>query len=228
MFERRQSYVIVANGEFLSASTLSMLVKDKILIAADGAFERLLNIGLVPKIVIGDFDSITNKKKWKIQPLTKGEMEYDIEVDGQLVKMAARPDQNQTDFFKSIEYVKTFEPLEIHLTCLFSEDRLDHALNNLRALRVFYSPNFAMYAYTDNQIMFYVKDSTVDLCGKTGDHCAVLGFPQAVFSSEGLRYNGNRYPLRFGFSESVSNELVDTTARVKIEGEALVIQEFVR
>ena len=224
--KKKRSFLIVADGEFISTPTLVKRAQNKVVVALDRASERLLDIGILPDIVIGDFDSIQDKQRWGID-LTKlnTEQEFTAQISMKTVQMVYRPDQHETDFFKAIRYIDTLNPIDIHIVCALSSRRLDHLLNNIRALRVFYQKMRPIYFYTVVQKAFYVKNDTIHIDGKIGDTFGILGFPSACFSSKGLKYNGKKFPLTFGFSESVANQLVSQKAIIDIEGEALFIQE---
>ena len=45
-----------------------------------------------------------------------------------------------------------------------------------------------------------------------------------IFTSKGLKYEGNNSLLKFGWADSVSNQLTATKAKITIKGEALIIQ----
>ena len=130
---------------------------------------------------------------------------------------------DKTDLFKALDYIKPFEPASIHLACAYSSSRMDHTLNNLRALRVFYQKNCPIYFYTEHQKIFFAQNETLYLTGTIGDTVGIMSFPEAAFTSIGLTYNGHHFPLSFGFSESVANSFASTKAEIQIKGEALVI-----
>src|SRR3989339_831821 len=133
-------YLIVANGDFLSENLLQKLSDNKIILALDGAADRLKKLDIQPSIILGDFDSIENLEDWK---------------KNSGIQIVHAPDQDKTDLFKALDYIKPFEPASIHLACAYSSSRMDHTLNNLRALRVFYQKNCPIYFYTEHQKIFF-------------------------------------------------------------------------
>jgi len=205
----QSDYLIIANGNFLKKEMLQKLLQDKIILALDGAADRLKDLSILPNIILGDFDSIKNLSEWK---------------QNQSIQIIHAPDQNKTDLFKAIEYIDQLEAKSIHLVCGLSSSRVDHMLNNLRALRVFYQKNRPIYFYTDEQKIFFAKDELIRFSGKVGDIVGIMSFPKAEFTSEGLKYNGQHFPLNFGFSESVANTFAENKAIIAIKGEALIIQ----
>jgi len=219
-----KSFLIVANGEFLPVKQLLRLSKDKRIVALDHACERLLEINIVPDIIIGDFDSIRDKKRFKVNSLEEKDSIFEVRINNKAIQMVYCPDQNETDLFKAIRYIDTSGFKNIHIACAVSKERLDHLINNLRALRVFYQKKRPIYFYTNKEIARYVKDEMLAISGQIGSICGILGFPNGSFSSKGLKYDGNHFPLTFGFSESVANQLASEKAIITIKGEALFIQ----
>ena len=61
-------YAIIANGNFLVEEILVEAVKGKIIIALDGAADKLARLGLNPHLILGDFDSISEPRASK-EPL---------------------------------------------------------------------------------------------------------------------------------------------------------------
>jgi thiamine pyrophosphokinase len=86
-----------------------------------------------------------------------------------------------------------------------------------------------MRIYTDTQVLEYVKDREIIITGTSGQHCGIMAFPKARMSTRGLKYDthiettNDSFDLELGFSESISNELSQETATIKIQGEALII-----
>jgi thiamine pyrophosphokinase len=227
MAEVSKSFLIVADGEFLSTEQLLALARGKVIVALDHAGERLLDLNILPDIILGDFDSIREKERFGIDQLTGNDnAQYQVKINGKSIQLVYRPDQDETDFFKAIRYIDMLDPADIYMACALSRNRLDHLINNLRSLRVFYQKKRPIYFYTKTQIARYIKDETIIATNQIGAICGIFGFPKAHFSSEGLKYNGNHFPLSFGFSESVANEFAAETAKITVMGEALFIQNL--
>ena len=226
MDQLSKSFLIVANGEFLPKKQLLLLSQDKVIVALDHASERLLKINIVPDIIVGDFDSIHDKKRFKIDTITNRNMDaiFKVHLNDKIIQMIYRPKQDETDFFKAIRYIDILGSRSIHIACVLTKNRLDHLINNLRALRAFYQKSRPLYLYTSEEVACYLKNETLEISGQIGSICGIFGFPKGSFSSTGLKYNGDHFPLTFGFSESVANEFASEKVTIAIEGEALFIK----
>ena len=202
------SYVIVANGGFLPEDQLHRVVAGKHIVALDGAIDVLLEYGIVPHVLLGDFDSIK-------QP-----------YDAYGVLVVPKPSQSYTDLQKGIYYCDQKGAKSIEVVCATSDTRMDHCLGNIRLLRGYNKHDRKLCIYTAKEKIQYLKDSSCVISGKPGDICAILGMPLGTFTSKGLKWEGNATQVEMGVSDNLCNELVVECAEIHINGEALVIGPF--
>jgi thiamine pyrophosphokinase len=180
-------------------------VQDKIIIALDGAANKLDKLHIKPQIIMGDFDSITHP--------------YLNQHDAIILSVH---DQDQTDLVKAIRYCDEQQAKSITIICALG-GRLDHHEGNMRSLRAYYHPKRPILLHTEQQSVRYAKNETVIMKGEIGDPCGILAYPAGSFSSQGLLYDVENYPLEMGFSESICNVLREHKATITISGEALLI-----
>lgn len=197
-------YLLVANGDFLPREIILEIAQDKRMIALDGAYDRLIRLGIQPAILLGDFDSIT------ALPHQPG------------LTIIPAPDQLHTDLTKAIHYCDSQSAKRITIICA-TGGRLDHHEGAMRNLRTYYHPHRPMVIHTDQQSIVYVHDDEVTMKGEIGDKCGIIAYPQGSVSSRGLFYEADHFLLEFGKSENICNHLAAPEAHVKITGEALVI-----
>jgi len=218
-------HIIIANGPFIPAKLIDEMIFGKTIIALDGAIHQLEKINIIPQILLGDFDSIDQQdyKKWGIRAgfdeISENEKSYLGNFNIQIV-----PAKNQlfSDLEKAIHYCDQLNAKTIDVICA-TDGRMDHTLNNLRALRREHKPNRSLQIYTATEKIFYVKDHSIEIMGDIGDYCGIAAFPEAHFSSQGLLFDGKNSILQFGFNDSFSNQLTQQNARIEIKGEALII-----
>lgn len=210
-----QHFIIVANGQFLVREIIQEAMRGKIIIALDGAADRLLKLGMLPHIIVGDFDSI-NKNTWGIRE------QHEPHIGTHGVKIIPSQDQNFTDLTKAIRYCDIQGAASITLVCATGQ-RLDHHESAVRALRAEYKKERPMMLHTEQQSLRFAKNETVFLQGRVGDKCGIVAFPAGSFSSQGLEYDVDHFALNFGFTESTCNALREPKASVQIQGEALLI-----
>jgi thiamine pyrophosphokinase len=106
--------LIIANGTELAAKTLKNLAKSaSFIIAADGGANICLKHKIIPNVIIGDFDSISQSALLRFQKIRQ------IQIK----------EQETTDLEKALSYALTFQPDEIIICSLFG-NRLDHTFAN--------------------------------------------------------------------------------------------------
>lgn len=230
-------FLIVANGPFQSKAVISELASqdNTTIIALDGAADKLALLGVMPHAIIGDFDSI-DKAYWGIEKTLHDHPDKDKNKDAAQpfyignhnVKIILSTSQYATDLEKGIKFADDSGAEIINIVCA-TGGRMDHSLGNIRFLRKHFKPNRLMRIYTDTQVLEYAKDQDVIIQGNIGDQCGIMAFPKATMSTRGLKYDthieteNDSFELELGFSESISNELSQNTATIKIQGEALII-----
>ncbi|MFU8797780.1 MAG: thiamine pyrophosphokinase, partial [Gammaproteobacteria bacterium] len=202
-------FLIVGHAPFLASDIIREAAKGKCIIALDGACDKLTEINVVPNIILGDFDSVSLKAAayWGIH-----ERFDDIRPDSEPyrghhgVKIIPVKDQNLTEMMKAIQYCDEQHAVSIDIVCALG-GRMDQTFSNCRVLRSAYKKDRPIFLHTDHETIFFAKDEPVEIRGNKGDYCGIFAFPSGAFSSKGLKYNGDNYPLDFGYSESVSNAL---------------------
>lgn len=204
-----QDWLIIANGLTLSTKQLKALKKNRKVIALDGAVLPCIKEGIIPDIVLGDFDSLDRSL---IDRLAKKHA----------INFIYLPDQDSTDLEKSFHYILKYKPKSISI-CQATGLRLDHSIHNLRLLRRIYSRITNIAIYTETEKVQFIKDKTVIIAAEHKEPMALLAFPEARITSKGLKFDMDNYVLKFAESESTSNHIVNNSARIKIKGEVLLI-----
>lgn len=199
-------YLIVANGPFLSKSIIAEAAQEAHIIALDGAANMLVRLGIIPNIILGDFDSFQEEEVFK-----------DIEK-------ITLPDQDFTDFQKALHYAKQ-NATSIHVVCA-TGGRMDHEQAALKALQGEHSSHCPIYLHNECQTITFASNQTIKIMGKNHDHCGIFGMPVASMSVKngGLEYVDQK-PYHLLLSQcSSSNRLIgDEGAIVEIMGHALIV-----
>ena len=197
--------VIVVNAPLNTKSAASFL-ESRMIVAADGGANYLLEHGIEPDIIIGDLDSID-------------------QTIYQTDKFFKVPEQDKTDLEKAIIYCQNRQINDIVIANGLYE-RADHSIYNLRLLKKYHSPRTRLRILNDYEIIEYFENQEITLNGEIGDRVAVISFPEAVVNSKGLEYDMQDYLISFGGNESVSNSLKNKQALINIDGCTIVIQEL--
>jgi thiamine pyrophosphokinase len=218
-------YAIVANGDFLIKEILAEVLQDKIIIALDGAVDRLAALDFKIDILLGDFDSISpaSHKAYGIAKPPKDAQVFSTPYLGKLgVNIVPASNQNHTDLEKALIFCQASNARQISIVCALG-GRMDLEMSNIFALRKSYSPSCPILLYAEQQIIRFAKDETLELTGEVGDKCGIFPFPQAVIAMQGLEYSAQRLPLFFADNASTANSLITNSATITVRGEALLI-----
>ena len=214
-----KDYIIVANGPFLVREIMEEAIQDKIIIALDGAADKLKRINIVPHIILGDFDSISPESQayWGIQQTFHDITNHSLTYTGKHgVLIVPAKDQDNTDLVKAIRYCDQQHAASITLVCA-AGGREDHYEGVKLALRTEYSSHRVITLHTEQQTLRCAKDETVLLEGRVGDHCGFIATNTGTCSSVGLEYECSEH------AESICNVLRMSSATLAITGSALLI-----
>lgn len=212
-YNRRNCYIIGA-GEF-QAEYFHPNETDY-LIAADGGLAFFEKMGIVPDLVIGDFDSMG-----KILPSN----EYKSKKKMSIKKLPEEKDD--TDLLAAIK-----EGLEIGCKEFYifggTGGRIDHTIANMQCL-VFlskrgclghlYGIGYEMTAITNDKIEFPPKEKGVIAVFSMGD------------KAEGVYLKGLKYELTNAFVTNdfpigVSNEFLGITSTIEVQNGTLLIVHY--
>jgi thiamine pyrophosphokinase len=180
------------------------------IIAADGGYEYCKKEKILPDVIIGDFDSLS-----------------DI-PDG--IKIVILPTvKDITDTAAAIEYAKDFDEFHIYGG---TGGRVDHTLANIALIAELSRQGKRAYLYDDGRIITAITDGQISF--NPPGHIPAEGLPSyiSVFSfsdkSEGVNITGFRYPLKDAVLKSsiplgVSNEFTTKQATISVTDGTLII-----
>ena len=125
--------LIVANSHIYTKSHMENInPKIDMIIAADGGANLCRKLHIVPDIIIGDLDSITEETRKFFKKVT----------------IIHQSDQDTTDLEKALAFSLQYNPATVYLTSLFG-NRLDHSFANVIILEKF---------VRDNKLLVIVND----------------------------------------------------------------------
>tara|TARA_B100001564_G_C20602779_1_gene653588 strand:+ start:736 stop:1362 length:627 start_codon:yes stop_codon:yes gene_type:complete len=188
MIDLKNPTIVLANGEFPKhQSALDCLNLGYDIICTDGSADKLEEHGLLPKIIIGDFDSSKIKHK-------KSE-----------VLWIERTDQNKTDLEKTFEWCLSKNIKKIILLGA-GGIREDHMLGNLFIVSKF-SDLFKIEIVTNYSTIFCIKGSkTIET--KIGQQISIIAAENIDrITTTGLKYSLTNEPLTPS-SKAISNEAI--------------------
>ena len=189
--------ILCLNGDLPTASFFNRGLP---VIAADGAANTLMKMGVTPQLVIGDLDSL--------------EPQYASQLNLQL-----HYDQNLCDFQKALLYLKEKQFLPA-IVLGINGGYLDHVLNNINIFLgtdcVLYAPPFCGYILRANE----KKSLRLPLNTKI----SLMGIPSAEISTKGLKWELTDYHMSFPGYNSCFNRTIQDEIHLDVHnGVALVL-----
>ncbi|GAB4299655.1 MAG: thiamine diphosphokinase [Ignavibacteriaceae bacterium] len=200
--------IILANGKPPKKSILTFFKQKTFstLICADGGANTALKLNLLPDIIIGDFDSVSDSSLLKFQNKSK---------------MIRLERQNDTDVEKCLKYAVKNKFRDVLLAGV-TGNRLDHTFCNLGIVLKFFSQiNISLVAEES-----FLRPVKGDIKLKTfpGETISLYGFDDKTkITSHGLKYPLRNISLPFGKRESTSNVAVRNEVELNISGGIIFI-----
>jgi thiamine pyrophosphokinase len=199
---------IVLHGDYGdSEDILTWTSEADYVVAADGAADILLELGITPDKVIGDMDGIRADTIQELPPDS----------------VIAEDDQNTTDFQKALAFVReSFAGASI-LVLNFEGSQLDHVLSTL------FSAETGMRFVGKHAVCHVLGAGDHRLNSQPNARLSLLPLPKVVISrTEGLAYDASRLTLEVGGRDGVSNEATAGEILVSIASGILLafVQRF--
>lgn len=218
-------FVIIAGGMPINDKLLREEVKNRTVVALDGASTFLNAKGISYHVLLGDFDSVApDKVRATFDAIDEHSDPY--EYQGYLVVPAK--DQDKTDLSKGIEFCDAWNATKIIIFGAIG-NREDHTEWNKNLLKKYHSPRRPLMMRGELQTLRYVakEESPYHFFGNKGDVCGFFAYPEnVVVTTQGLLYDVVSWTAVFAEQASVCNELLDEQASIDIlDGPGLLVIE---
>lgn len=203
-----KSCIIIANGDLPKRGVLRHLTNNGVatIIAADGGANLAYKLGLVPRYIVGDFDSITSETK-KFYSNKSELIHYKR--------------QNDTDVEKALK-LAIRKRYKIAYLLGGTGDRLDHTLCNIGIVLKFYNKIKTIIIHGNTILSPYEADTKLKTI--PNETISIYAFDDDTFvTSKGLRYPLKNANLKFGKAESTSNVALGSEVNLKISGGIIFI-----
>ena len=210
--------LVVADGD-VDLPLLQALAEAEpvMLIAADGGAVRVLEAGLVPALVVGDFDSLPDRHRTHLESL------------GVELRMA-RVDKDESDMELCLLAALEAEATRITLVGALGLVRPEHSVANLLLLADPRLDGVAVAIASRGSRITRIGTADgpgeIEIEGDHGDFVSLLPLGEAAegVTTVGLRFGLADETLPLGPSRGLSNELLERPARVTTRrGRLLVI-----
>ncbi len=203
--------LIIGNGSDIEKSYIENINIDFV-ICADGGLEKVNRLGLVPNLILGDFDSVDSSV-----------LEYYKKLHIETVKFPS--DKDYTDMELAVEYAVKSGFKELILTGA-TGTRLDHTLANILLLEKYNNQGINIKIIDNNNYISIISDnSDIKIENKKDYFVSLVPVTEML---EGLTLNGFKYPLenvkvQRGTALLISNEIIQDEGRITLKkGTALI------
>lgn len=203
--------LIIGNGNETEKRIIENIHYDYI-ICADGGLERAKKYGIVPDIIIGDFDSVDLSVLKQYESNNIPIEKFPIEKDS-------------TDMELAVEFAISKGYNNIILTGA-SGSRLDHTLGNIMLMERCFKIGVIITLIDNNNEIKIISDNTdliIDF--KEGYYISIIPVDDFI---QGLNLEGFKYPLnnvnvQRGSTLCISNQIISINGRITLrKGTAIV------
>lgn len=217
----KKSCLIIAGGE-LDIKFASCYIKKKygrelpdMVIAVDRGLEGVKQLGILPHILLGDYDSV------------KSEVLKEYEEVPQVTCLRYPPEKDYTDSHLAIEKAIQEKATDI---CILGATgtRMDHSLANMGLLWLCMKAGIkAELVDAHNRIRMMEHRLEIQKEEQFGKYVSLLPYTEYA---TGITLTGFQYPLykdtlSMGISRGISNEIINDVAVIEIETGILYVIE---
>ena len=129
----KKNVSVILNGQMPTDDTIiNQITISDYIIAVDGSANKLFDLEIIPDVIIGDLDSLQN-------------------INNKNIELVETPDQNKTDFRKTLEWCIEKNILNISIFGISGESE-DHFLGNYYTLSDF-DEKISWKAFTDFSVI---------------------------------------------------------------------------
>lgn len=179
------------------------------ILAADGAANRLIEMGIFPDAVIGDLDSFDKEKYAKALE------------SREIIHIA---DQNSNDFEKCLEYAISKKWTNIMLFGV-AGGRLEHTIANWSVIKK-YSNRVNLLVFENARYSIILQKGEYQLNAKPRETISLVPHCHCNIKTQGLKWNLNDEVLAIGLREGHANIAMQEEIYLHInEGEVMVVMD---
>lgn len=205
--EPDHGFVLLGGGEIRDyTAVLSRIAADDFIICADSGYDHCAALGLIPDLLVGDFDSVRSA------------------LPPHIPRIPLLAEKNHTDTTHAIEQAIARGATQMLLAGMLG-GRLDHTLANLQSL-AWLSRRGVNACLTDGLTDIYaVTNGEKQLSPRFGYYFSLFSLSQrctGVFIT-GAKYLLHDHTLTFDEPRAVSNEFLTGTATISVRNGTMAI-----
>lgn len=204
--------LIVLNGKILDLNRLRVVGKEvDFILSADGGTNHCLEASLIPDLVVGDLDSISEES---IQIIKKNGIPIE--------KFPVKKDKTDSELASDYVIDKGFKDITIMGAI---GNRMDHTLANILLLTKLTEKGIKGRIIDGINTIYLVEDE-LTLENQAGFYVSVIPITNSgiLISLKGFEYELENTEIKFGSTLGISNRIVKNKGIVKVhKGRGLVI-----
>lgn len=203
--EPQKRAVIMAGADIKDYSFYKPLGTDFI-ICADRGYRHCKALGLVPDVLLGDFDSL------------------DIPLPEGIERHTYPAEKDETDLQLAIDFAIQKGFKEIYCIGVFG-GRCDHFLGNIGLMK-WAKDRGANLIFEDSETYMFLLSGEVILPKRENHYLSLFPFfEDATVTLKGTKYAVEEAVLRVGDTLGISNEIKEDFARITVKtGSAIILQ----
>jgi thiamine pyrophosphokinase len=196
--------IICAGNNKNSSKLIEYAQNSDYIICADGGYIYAKENGIIPNIIVGDFDSCSVPKDF-----------------ASIIKLPKEKDE--TDSLYALKFAVSKGAREVVLYGAIG-DRIDHSYANICLLNYTLERNIKTIL-TDGKTEIYLIDSSISLEKEKGINISIYSYTDISYNvnSENLKYKLENYNLSKNDIIGTSNEFLDKKAKISVEIGKLII-----
>lgn len=181
------------------------LAENRYVICADSGFDRAVECGIKPDLLVGDLDSISS------------EIPEDIEI------YKSSCEKDDTDTMLAVKTALSMGFMDIRLLSACG-GRLDHSLANIQSLNYISKNGGKGMLLGDNNICFLLMQNEDLTIPKQDSYISLFSFENSCrVSISGVKYPLTEHLLDNAFPLGISNEFVENKCHIKVTMGKLVV-----
>ncbi|MDE5885565.1 MAG: thiamine diphosphokinase [Oscillospiraceae bacterium] len=170
----KKSCVIIAGGEVHEKIEIP---ENAVIICADCGYHHAQAQGIIPDVIVGDFDSCQNSDK--------------LPDHTEIIRLPVEKDVSDTWF--AVQYAMTeLHCTEFHVYGTCGGERVDHMIANLQLLHYMGTQDLQTRFYYKNQILQLLKNSDFRFSGRDYPEFSVFALSKTCF----VTISNVKYPLQ--------------------------------
>ncbi|MCI5584096.1 MAG: thiamine diphosphokinase [Lachnospiraceae bacterium] len=212
MNKQINSCILIGAGD-LAISQIPIKEHD-LCIAVDGGYEYCSLLGIEPDYILGDFDSVSEGQREKLEELKLRDANRVIQLPRQ---------KDDTDMLAAIKLGldKGYRDFRIYGG---GGGRLEHTLANIQCLLYLKEQDAVGYMLDGSAMILVAKDEAVSFRESMEGYLSLFSLGEkAVVSIEHMKYPLDRHPVTNSFPIGISNEFIGEKGCITVHEGAVVI-----